>query len=189
MILIELLYEFLKIGAFSFGGGMSTLPYIYEMANNTGWISEDVISNLLSVTQVTPGPIACNIGTIVGYKVCGILGAIATNIGFIIPAIIFMGISYRFYNIIQKNEKIIEIIKIVRSASLALIIISSLTIIKMAFFNDFETSSINIQNFYLLVNYKSIILAIVLSLLYKKKQINSLIFILISAGISGIIGI
>lgn len=188
MIILKLFYEFIKIGAFSFGGGMSTLPYIYEMANNTGWISEESISNLLSVTQVTPGPIACNIGTIVGYKTCGIVGSMIANIGFIIPAIVFMGLTFRFYNRIQKNERVLKVISIVRSVSLAIIIVSSQAIIKMAFFNN-NFDDISFNNIFLLVNYKSVILASLLSVIHKKKKINSLIFIIISAGVAGIIGI
>ena len=176
MILIKLFYEFLKIGAFSFGGGMSTLPYIYEMSNRTNWISEEYICNLLSVTQVTPGPIACNIGTIVGYKVSGIAGAFVTNIGFIIPATIFMGIIYKFFDKIQKNEKIKEIIKIIRAASLALVITSSVTL--------FKTSYLNENN---LIDYKSIIFGIILLIFYKKKKINTLFFILISAALAGLL--
>lgn len=157
MLLLNLFLEFLKIGAFSFGGGMSTLPYIYEMSKNTSWITEKSITNLLTISQVTPGPIACNIGTIVGFKVNGVIGALICNIAFIIPAILFMGIAYKFFDKLQKNKTANEIIKIVRAAALAIIITSSINIFKNAFLNNIEINNINILY---LINYKSIILAI-----------------------------
>lgn len=187
MNIIILFLEFFKIGAFSFGGGMSTLPYIYEMAQKTSWIDENSITNILTISQITPGPLACNIGTIVGIKVNGILGAIIANIAFIIPAIIFMGVGFRLYKKIQNNEKANEIVKIVRASTLAILIISSISIFKKAFLN--EGYDINLKNIFFIINFKSVILGIFLFYFQKKIKINSLFFILISGLIAGIIRI
>lgn len=188
MLLLNLFLEFFKIGSFSFGGGMSTLPYVFDMAKNTSWITQESITNLLSVTQVTPGPMACNIGTIVGFKTYGIIGAIICNISFVIPAIFFMGIIYKFFNKIQKNKKINKIIIILRAATLAIIISSSITIFKNAFLNNSEI--INLNNFLFLINYKSIILGILIYFLSNKyEKINSIFLIIISGVLGGLINI
>lgn len=188
MLLLNLFFEFLKIGSFSFGGGMSTLPYIFEMAKNTSLISQESITNLLSVTQVTPGPMACNIGTIVGFKAYGLIGAFLCNIAFVIPAILFMGIVYKFFNKIQKNKKINKIIIILRAATLAIIISSSTTIFKNAFLNNSEI--INFNNFLFLINYKSIILGILIYFLNNKyKKLNSIFLIIISGILGGLFNI
>lgn len=178
MILFRLFCEFLKIGSFSFGGGMSTLPYMYEMARNTGWITEERITNLISMSQVTPGPIGCNIGTVVGLNTSGIIGAIVCNIAFVIPNICFIGIAYKFFNKIQKSEKVSEVIKIIRASALAIIISSSITIFQSAFFNDNG-----------IINYKSIILCFFIYLLSRYKKINSILLIIISATISAVCGV
>lgn len=187
LIILKLFFQFLKIGAFSFGGGMATLPYIYEMSERTTWIDENAITNILTVSQITPGPLACNIGTVVGFNVHGILGSIIANIAFVTPAIIFMGIGYKLYKKIQNNEKANEIIKIVRSAALAILITSSLSIFKNAFF--YETQNLNIKTIIFLINFKSVILGICLYLSQKKIKINSIYMLLISALIAGIIKI
>ncbi len=184
MNLIKLFFEFIKIGAFSFGGGLGTLPYIYEMSNRTGWISSEYIGNILTVSQVTPGPLACNIGTITGFKVGGIIGAFAANLGFILPAIIFTTICYKLLNKIKNNEKANEVIKIVRCAALAVMLGSSKTLFKSAFL-DGE------------FNYKNIIISILVLVFVlwnswekcKIKKINSLWLILISAGIAIVVGV
>lgn len=187
MILVNLFLEFLKIGAFSFGGGMSTIPYVFEMAKRTSWIEESVITNILSVSQVTPGPLACNIGTVVGIKVNGLFGAIVANFAFVIPAICFMGISYKLVNKIKNNSKANEIIKVVRSAALAVLIASSLTLFKSAFF--FESEIINFNNIFFIINFKSVILGVGLYFVEKNKKNSTLYLMLISSVIAGFIGI
>ena len=176
MIILKLFFEFLKIGAFSFGGGMATLPYVYEMAERTNWIKEEAVTNILSVSQATPGPLACNIGTIVGMNAQGIWGAIVANIAFVLPAICFMGISYRMIKKIQNNSKVTEIIKIIRAAALAALVVSSLTLFKSAFFVD---------NY--MINIKAVILAIGIYGLSKIKRNSSISLMILSTIVAGII--
>lgn len=181
---IKLFFEFFKIGAFSFGGGMSTLPYIYELARETQWIDENSITNLLTVSQITPGPLACNIGTIVGFNVNGIIGSLIANIAFVIPAMIFMGVMYKFYYKLTKNKQANEVTKVIRAAALAVLIVSSISIFKKAFLYEMQYS--NIKNIFFCINFKSIILGILIYFFQKKININSLAMIIISAGIAGI---
>lgn len=72
MMIFEIFLEFLKIGAFSFGGGFATLPFIYELSEQTNWFSFEEINDMLSISQMTPGPLACNMATYIGFKVEGI---------------------------------------------------------------------------------------------------------------------
>lgn len=183
MIYLRLFLEFLKVGAFSFGGGFSTLPYIYEMARRTSWISVYYLDNILSLSQITPGPFSCNIGTIVGFRQAGIIGAFFCNIGLIIPAIVFMGICYRFFNKIKDNQKISKIIKTIRCTAFAGIISSSITLFKNAFlignyelnFRDFNFSKL--MDIFGVINFKAIVFGIAIYFVMKKKKVNSLILI------------
>ena len=175
MVILKLFFEFLKIGAFSFGGGMATLPYVYEMSRRTNWISEEAVTNILSVSQVTPGPLACNIGSITGMNAGGLFGAIIANIGFVFPAICFMGISYKMVKKIQNSNRAMEIIKIIRAAALASLVTSSLTLFKSAFFVDNS-----------MINIKAVILGIGIFGLTKIKKISSLGLIAISTIMAGI---
>lgn len=72
------------------------MPLIYQLAENTGWISLEEINKMVTISQMTPGPLACNMATYVGTKLNGIFGAIIATIAFVIPAIIFMSIIYKF---------------------------------------------------------------------------------------------
>ena len=181
--IIKLFFEFLKIGAFSFGGGLSTLPYIYEMSRKTAWIEEREITNILTLSQITPGPLACNLGTIIGLKTNGILASIVANIAFVIPAIIFMGIGYKIFNKIKDNKKANEIIQIIRSAALAILITSSISIFKRAFFNEIQI--MELKDLFFIINIKSVILGLVIYFVQKYKKINSILLMFISAVLAG----
>lgn len=92
MTYLLLFWEFLKTGLFSIGGGMATLPYLYEMAkNHPDWFSANDVSNMLAVSESTPGPIGVNMATYVGFKVTGnVLGAITTTAGLVLPSVIIV---------------------------------------------------------------------------------------------------
>ena len=87
MIFIHLFTEFFKIGAFSFGGGMPMLPLIFQSVSDFGLMSPQDFADLVALSQVTPGPIAVNAATFVGYKMAGVLGSIFATLGVISPSI------------------------------------------------------------------------------------------------------
>ncbi len=85
--LIPLFLTFLKIGAFTFGGGYAMIPIIQrEIVTNKGWISDDDIYDIIAIAESTPGPIAINSATFVGYKVAGFFGATLATLGVVLPA-------------------------------------------------------------------------------------------------------
>ena len=83
MILLKLWWEFFKIGLFSVGGGMATLPFLYDMADRTGWFTYDQIADMLAVSESTPGPIGINMATYTGFTTAGMPGSIVATLGVI----------------------------------------------------------------------------------------------------------
>lgn len=93
MIYFKLIWTFFKIGAFSFGGGYAMLPFIErEIVNNNKWINSSQFLDIIGISQMTPGPIAINSATFVGYKVSGILGSISATIGVVLMSFILVSI-------------------------------------------------------------------------------------------------
>lgn len=90
MILLRLWWEFFKIGLFSVGGGMATLPFLYDIADRTAWFTYDQIADMLAVSESTPGPIGINMATYTGFTTAGIPGSIAATLGIITPGIIIV---------------------------------------------------------------------------------------------------
>lgn len=90
MIYITLFYEFFKIGLFAIGGGLATLPFLYDLCNNYSWITTDNIADMVAISQSTPGPLGINMATYAGYQGGGLLGGIFATIGLITPSIIII---------------------------------------------------------------------------------------------------
>lgn len=94
--LFTVFITFFKIGAFTFGGGYAMIPLIQrETVENHGWISDEDILDIIAIAESTPGPIAINSATFVGYKVCGFWGSFAATFGVVLPSfLIILAISY-----------------------------------------------------------------------------------------------
>jgi chromate transporter len=90
---LDLLATFLKLGALTFGGGYAMIPVVErELIKKKGWIDMDEVMNYYAIAQVTPGVIAVNLSTFVGYKRKGPAGGILATIGFVIPGILLVTI-------------------------------------------------------------------------------------------------
>ena len=87
---------FFKIGAFTFGGGYAMIPLIQrETVDNHKWVTEDDILEIIAIAESTPGPIAINSATFVGYRTCGVLGSVAATLGVVLPSfVIIFAISF-----------------------------------------------------------------------------------------------
>ena len=87
---------FFKIGAFTFGGGYAMIPLIQrETVDNHKWVTEDDILEIIAIAESTPGPIAINSATFVGYRTCGVLGSAAATLGVVLPSfVIIFAISF-----------------------------------------------------------------------------------------------
>ena len=90
MILLRLMYEFCKTGLFAVGGGLATLPFLYEMAEKTGWFTNQDILNLVAISESTPGAIGINMSTYVGFLISGIPGAICATLALAFPSIVII---------------------------------------------------------------------------------------------------
>ncbi|MEG0516755.1 MAG: chromate transporter, partial [Cetobacterium sp.] len=103
MILLKLFYVFFIIGLFSFGGGLAMLPLIKEAVFKYKWLNETEFLDIISISQITPGPIAINSATFVGYKVAGIPGAMSATLGSSLPSLIIILIVAVIYDKIKNS--------------------------------------------------------------------------------------
>lgn len=128
-MLLELFLAFFKIGSLSIGGGYAILPLIQQdMVENYHWLSQQDFMNLITLSQMTPGPIAINSSTFVGMRMGGVLGAIVATIGCVIIGVIISIGLYRFFQKHKDNHKINYVFMGMRSVSVGLIAASSISI-------------------------------------------------------------
>ena len=96
MIYLQLFWEYFKAGLFAVGGGMATIPFLYDMSDKTGWFTHQDLANMIAVGESTPGPIGVNMATYVGYVTgmkqggiaTAVLGAVTASAGLVLPSLI-----------------------------------------------------------------------------------------------------
>ena len=137
MICIQLFFAFLQIGAFSFGGGYAAMPLIQaQVIEKYGWLTVEEFTNLITISEMTPGPIAINSATFVGNQVAGIPGALAATVGCILPSCIFVTLLAWIY-IRYRNLSLLQgTLTALRPAVVAMIANAGLTILIPAFFKS-----------------------------------------------------
>lgn len=137
MIYLKLLWAFLQIGAFSFGGGYASLPLIQEqIVNIHGWMTMSELTDLVTISQMTPGPIAINSASFVGMQIAGVPGAIIATIGVVTPSAIIMAILGFFYFRYRNLTLVNGVLKGIHPAVVALIASAGLSLIIPAFWGE-----------------------------------------------------
>lgn len=180
MIYLQLFLSFLQIGAFSFGGGYAAMPLIQnQVVDLHQWLSLSEFTDLVTISQMTPGPIAVNSATFVGIKIAGIPGAIVATLGCILPACIIVTIIAWLYLKYRNMKSLQVILSTLRPAVVSLIATAGLTIIISAIFGELGISidTIKIQ---------MIVIFSICMLLLMKWKMNP-IFVMVLAGALNVI--
>ena len=121
MIYLRLFYEFFKVGLFSVGGGLATIPFLTDIASRTGWFTASDLANMLAISESTPGPIGVNMATYVGFHTGGVPGGLIATLGLVTPAIIVIAIIAGFLKKFRESRIVDSVFYGLRPASTALI--------------------------------------------------------------------
>lgn len=164
MVYIKLFISFLKIGAFSFGGGYAMLPLIQEeIITKNGWLSLKEFIDVLAISQMTPGPIAINSATFLGYKIGGILGAVVSTLAVVTPSLVIILLIAHFLKKFKESKYINCFFKGLRPVIIGLIASAAILVAKKTII-DVKSLIITLAIFYL-ITYKKLhpILCIVIA--------------------------
>ncbi len=130
-ILVQLFLSFFKIGAFSFGGGYAMLPLLEkEIIVKHGWMTSAEFVNIFAISEMTPGPIAVNSATFLGYNVAGIVGALVATFAVILPSFIVITILYKSIERFKKSKYMDWIFQGIRPVVLGLIAAAGISVAK-----------------------------------------------------------
>ena len=137
MIYLQLYLSFLQIGEFSFGGGYAAMPLIQaQVVDLHHWLSLGEFTDLVTISQMTPGPIAINSATFVGLKIAGFSGALCATFGCILPSCFFVSVIAWIYMKYRKMTLLQGVLNSLRPAVVSLIGAAGLSIIITAFFGE-----------------------------------------------------
>lgn len=177
--LLLLFYEFAKVGLFSVGGGLATVPFLQSMGEKTGWFTNAQLSTMIAVSESTPGPMGVNMATYVGYSISGIPGAVIATLGLITPSIVVIIIIAGFLQKFRQSKTVDAVFYGLRPASTALIASAGLSVAMTVFWTVGGTSQHEIS-----LHWPVMLLTVVifLAMQHKKlKKIHPVAFIAIAA--------
>ena len=188
MIYLRLFFEFFKTGLFAVGGGMATLPFLYDMADKTHWFTSAQLADMIAVSESTPGPIGVNMATYVGFTTAGFWGGLIATLALVTPSIIVIMIISYFLKSFRENKYVDAAFYGLRPASTGLIAAAGMTVVSITLLQmDLFKNSGNILN---LFNWKSLLLAVIIYVLTNHiKQTKKLhpVFFIVGSAIIGIL--
>ncbi len=181
MIFLRLFIEFFRAGLFAVGGGLATLPFLYDISTRTGWFTHAQLADMVAVSESTPGPIGINMATYVGFMTAGVPGAVTATLGLIAPSIIVIIVIARILDKFSSNHYVQDAFYGLRPASVGLIAAALFLVVKIALLHvdAFEASGSLADLFDL----KAIVLAVVLFFAMKKIELHPAVFLAASAAV------
>ena len=189
MIWLRLFIEFFKTGLFAIGGGLATIPFLRNMANNPSlnWFDEKLLGNMIAVGESTPGPIGVNMATYVGYTVGydhgGVIGALfggfSATLALVLPSVIIIILVAKLLQAFKENKYISRSFYAIRPAVTGMIASAAVTMIKSGVFTDSG-------NFIQAINVKAAILFAALLFFTNKVKLHPIFYIVIAGAIGAI---
>lgn len=189
MIYLKLLFSFFKIGLFSFGGGYAMIPLIQKEIESHGWLTSSQFVDIIAIAEMTPGPIAVNSATFVGYKAGGIFGGVCATIGVALPSLILAILLSRIFFKYKKHPLNASIFYGIRPVIAALIITAAIFVAETSIF----TQKFSIETFKLLgssplklFDFPSIVIMIISLISLVKFKMHP-ILVIFASGVLGMI--
>ena len=181
MIYLKLFWSFFQIGLFSFGGGYAAMPLIQnQVVDINGWLSMNEFADVITISQMTPGPIGINSATFVGIRIAGLGGALATTIGCVLPScIIVLFLAFIYYKY-RELSTVQGVLNGLRPAVIAMIASAGLSLLILAFWKGNGFSS-KVEN----MDFISMAIFVVSLIVLRKFKVNPII-VMIGAGVVGL---
>lgn len=165
-MLLKIYFEFFKVGLFTFGGGLASIPFLYDISDRLGWYTNEQLADVIAIAGSCPGVLGTNMCSYLGYLIDGPLGALITSLGFMTPSVIIVLIVSRFISKFRENKIVNAAFYGLRAASVGLIASALLSVIKISILNleAFKASGSLLQ----IVSLPNLALAVVAFFVMKK---------------------
>ena len=138
MILATLFWEFFKIGLFAIGGGPVIIPFLFDLTEKYDWFTAQELTNMIAVSQSTPGPIGINMATYAGFQTAGVLGGLVATFGLILPSLIIVIRVSKFLKKCGNNPLLNDVMLSIRPVVMALILMAGIDLLKISVIDWFS---------------------------------------------------
>ncbi len=181
MVYLLLAFEFFKIGLFSVGGGMATLPFLMDLTTKYDWYTASELANMVAISESTPGPVGINMATYAGYQAAGVPGALIATLSLTAPALVIIVLIAKFLENFSQNPLVKGAFYGIRPVVAALIGYAVWELLKIAL--------VTVENGVTQINYTSVIICIVTFGLLQIKKLSKLhpLVWIVSGAIAGIV--
>ncbi len=152
MIYLLLVYEFFKIGLFSFGGGYATIPFLYQISQTYHWYSVQELTHMIAIASITPGPVGINVATFAGLKTSGLIGSMLATTSEMIPSFIFVILVSKILKKFHENFFVKSLLETLKPVCCALLVSVSVGLLKPQIS---DVKSMILLAFLLLISWKS----------------------------------
>ena len=180
MSLFTFLLEFLKIGAITYGGGLAMIPLLSDFSISNGWLTARDFADLIAISQSTPGPIAINLATFIGYNTFGLLGSLLASIAVVLPGLFLLIIVSKFLNHFNENPIIKATLNGLKAAVIGLLGLAIYQVGRVAFFNS-SSGPVYLSD----LDVKSILLFVMAYFTIRKTNFHPIVY-LCTGGMVGI---
>ena len=194
MLYIRLFLEFCRVGLFSVGGGLATIPFLTDLGERTGWFSPGDLANMIAISESTPGPMGVNMATYVGFHTGGVVGGVVATLGLVSSSIVIILIIAGFLEKFRQSKVVDGVFYGLRAASVALITAALLQVAKIALlFHEAAGPEIapgSVVPVYEVFYWPAIILAVVIFVLVKftpLKKLHPICFIVLAALVGAVL--
>lgn len=186
MIYLQLFWEFAKIGLFAVGGGMATLPFLERLGERTGWFGAALITDMVAISESTPGPIGINMATYVGCDVAGILGGIAATAGVVAPALIVVILVSVYLEKFRGNSVVDNLFYGLRPAVTALVASAGIGVARVCMFTPaLYAQTGNLLDF---CDIRKLVYFVIAFIAIRKIDLHPIVFIAASAVVGLLLG-
>lgn len=187
-----LFWEFFKTGLFAIGGGLATIPFLYDMADKYPWFTREMLGDMIAISESTPGPIGVNMATYAGIRCAlldggnlaeSLLGGFIATFGLVLPSFVVIIFVYKIFEKFKSNQLVQNAFYAIRPAVTGMIASAALGMIELALL---QADVLSAGGIWAAIEWKSVILFVVLLVLTNKIKLHPIVYIL-SAGIIGMI--
>lgn len=186
MIYLQLFWEFFKIGLFAVGGGMATIPFLQRLSESTGWYSQAFLSDMIAISESTPGPIGINMATYVGYNVAGVLGGVIATLGVVFPAVVVVTLVSKSLERFSSSKQVSYLFYGLRPAVTGLIAAAGYSVVQIALMNPGAFAATG--SLLALFQWEKLLFCAIVFLAIKKFKKHPVVYIAVSAVVGIVAG-
>ena len=183
MIYLDLLLGFLKVGCFAFGGAYGAIPLIRDVVMSYGWLSDEMLTYMIAVSESTPGPIMVNLATYIGSSQAGFLGAVIATLAVILPSFLIILLVTAFLKTALKNKYVQAVLRGLKPCVIGIVLATGIYMVLGNCFGTISRIKVNMQA----ISITALLVASILGYKYFAKKKLSPIGLIILSAIFGII--